>query len=86
MIEGQCILVVEDEAPLRAALCEFLVCKGMKPVPAGSCAEAEHLWRTMRPDIAILDYELPDGNALKLLPRLKARHHLDCLRFDPVGG
>ncbi len=30
------------------------------------------MFRQNRPDIAILDYTLPDGNALELLPKLKA--------------
>jgi DNA-binding NtrC family response regulator len=37
----------------------------------GSCQEAEDTWRGTRPDVAILDYNLPDGNALRLLPRLR---------------
>jgi DNA-binding NtrC family response regulator len=73
MIEGQSILILEDEVPLRAALCEFLEKKGMKPLAAANCKEARHLWTSMRPDIAILDYELPDGNALDLLPWMKAQ-------------
>jgi ActR/RegA family two-component response regulator len=39
-----------------------------------TCARGEELWREARPDAAILDYQLPDGNALNVLPRLKAIH------------
>ena len=66
------VLVVEDEAPLRNAVCEFLSQKGMRPLAAGNCAQAEFLWKKEQPDIAILDYELPDGDALSLMPRLQA--------------
>jgi DNA-binding NtrC family response regulator len=65
------ILVVEDEARQRAALAEFLSARGQKVLTAGNCLEAEHICRTQRPDAAILDYELPDGNALDLMTRVK---------------
>jgi DNA-binding NtrC family response regulator len=66
------ILLVEDDAQQRAALGEFLSSKGMKVLSAANCLQAEHMSRTQRPDAAILDYELPDGTALDLMPRVKA--------------
>jgi DNA-binding NtrC family response regulator len=65
------ILVVEDDIRQRALLGEFLSANGLKALTAGNCLEAEHICRTHRPDAAILDYELPDGNALELMTRLK---------------
>jgi DNA-binding NtrC family response regulator len=65
------ILVVEDDSQQRALLGEFLTAKGMKVLSAGNCLEAEHICRTKRPDAAILDYELPDGNALELMARVR---------------
>jgi DNA-binding NtrC family response regulator len=66
------ILIVEDDIRQRALLSEFLSSNGLKALTAGNCLEAEHISRTHRPDAAILDYELPDGNALGLMIRLKA--------------
>lgn len=66
------ILVVDDEAAFRAVICTFLESKGYEVKAVGTCADAEHFWRIARPDLAVLDYELSDGNALELLPRLKA--------------
>jgi DNA-binding NtrC family response regulator len=66
------ILIVEDDTRQRALLGEFLTANGLKALPAGNCLEAEHICRTHRPDAAILDYELPDGDALGLMIRLKA--------------
>src|SRR5690349_21516999 len=71
-MSADAVLVVEDEAPLRTALCEFLAGRGVKALGAGTCAEAEHMCRIQQPDAAILDYELPDGNALDLMSRLRA--------------
>jgi DNA-binding NtrC family response regulator len=65
------ILIVEDDIRQRALLGEFLSANGLKAVTAGNCLEAEHICRTHRPDAAILDYELPDGNALGLMIRLR---------------
>jgi DNA-binding NtrC family response regulator len=65
------ILCVEDDFQQRALLGEFLTAKGMKVLSAGNCLEAEHICRTKRPDAAIFDYELPDGNALELMGRVK---------------
>src|SRR5580704_12441386 len=65
------ILIVEDDIRQRALLGEFLSANGVKALTAGNCLEAEHICRTQRPDAAILDYELPDGNALGLMIRLK---------------
>jgi DNA-binding NtrC family response regulator len=65
------ILVVDDDARQRALLGEFLLANGLKALTAGNCLEADYICRTQRPDAAILDYELPDGNALDLMARLK---------------
>jgi DNA-binding NtrC family response regulator len=65
------ILIVEDDIRQRALLVEFLVANNLKSLSAGNCREAEHICRTHHPDAAILDYELPDGNALELMTRLR---------------
>ena len=66
------ILVVEEDKGTRGILCDYLEDKGYEIALATNCALAEQLWRTAHPDIAILDYSLSDGNALALIPRLKA--------------
>jgi DNA-binding NtrC family response regulator len=65
------ILVVEDDGQQRALLGEFLTARGMMVLSAANCLEAEHICRTKRPDAAIFDYELPDGNALELMGRVR---------------
>src|SRR5690348_7877845 len=66
------ILVVDDQPRLRQTIREFLETKGFDVEDVGTCAAAEEAFRASRPDVALLDYELPDGDALELLPKLKA--------------
>lgn len=66
------ILVADDEGGIRFALRDFLENSGFEVVEADDCAHAEETFREHHPDAAVLDYGLPDGNALDLLPRLRA--------------
>src|ERR1700724_4764439 len=66
------VLIVEGEKETCGVLRSYLEDKGYEVSTAATCASTEQIWRTRRPDIAILDYSLSDGNALGLIPRLKA--------------
>jgi DNA-binding NtrC family response regulator len=66
------ILVVDDEPSIRFALRDFLEAKGWLVEEAESCRAAQDAFRSFRLDAAVVDYSLPDGNALDILPRLKA--------------
>ncbi len=66
------ILVVDDETAVRFGVRDYLRAKGLEVNEADSCAAAEEAVRSNTPDAAVLDYRLPDGDALALLPRLKA--------------
>src|SRR6266481_4001507 len=66
------VLIVEDEADIRQAITGYLEGRGFEAAGGKDCEEGEKLLRTFRPDVAILDYSLPDGNALDLMPRLKS--------------
>src|SRR6185436_16085394 len=66
------ILLVDDEPGVRFGIRGFLESHDYQVEEAETVAEAEDAFRASPPDAAILDYSLPDGNALDLLPRLKA--------------
>lgn len=66
------ILIVDDDPGARFAVREFMELQGYATDEAENCLEAVDRFRAHRPDIVILDYRLPDGNALELLPRLRA--------------
>ena len=65
------ILVVDDEAVIRFAIRDFLELHGHAVEEAETCAQAEAKYRGDVFDAVTLDYALPDGSALELLPRLK---------------
>jgi len=68
------IIVGEDDSAIRGALVEFLASLDYDVVEAASCAGIRDAFRESTPDVAILDYSLPDGTALDLLPHLKQSH------------
>ncbi|AFE08131.1 sigma-54 dependent DNA-binding response regulator [Corallococcus coralloides DSM 2259] len=65
------ILLVDDEPGVRLGMKGYLTQHGFDVDEATSVAEAQEGFRTHRPDVAVIDYRLPDGTALELLPRLK---------------
>jgi DNA-binding NtrC family response regulator len=65
------LLLVDDEPTMRFVLCEYLESRGFAVEEAGTIEEAEEIFRRFTPDAAIVDYLLPDGNALQLLSVFK---------------
>ncbi|HEX4425385.1 MAG TPA: sigma-54 dependent transcriptional regulator [Terriglobales bacterium] len=65
------IIIGEDDRAVRTALSKFLRSTDYEVTEAETCAEVKEAFRQSQPDAAILDYSLPDGNAMDLLPYLK---------------
>src|SRR4051812_28018154 len=66
------ILLVDDDPKLRRMLNSCFSTANFLVEEAESCNAALDSFRAIRPDLAIIDFRLPDGNALELLPQLKA--------------
>jgi DNA-binding NtrC family response regulator len=66
------ILVVDDDPGVRFGLRDGLEAKGFSVDEAATCQAAEAMFRSRRPDAAIVDHSLPDGTALDLIPKLRA--------------
>jgi DNA-binding NtrC family response regulator len=66
------LLVVDDDPTIRMAVKMFFEGKQFEVVAAGSMSEAQIAFRSRRPDAAVIDYVLPDGDALQLLERFRA--------------
>ncbi|MDI6797845.1 MAG: response regulator [Desulfatibacillaceae bacterium] len=67
------LLFVDDNLPLARTVTAF-ICE-IRPEwrfwVVGTCAEARQVYHQRRPDLAILDVALPDGNGLNLLLEFK---------------
>lgn len=66
------ILIVDDDPAIRFGLRDFLETRGYRVDEAATALEAEQAFRAAPPDAVVTDYRLPDGDALQLLPRLRA--------------
>jgi DNA-binding NtrC family response regulator len=74
-MQGQRILIVDDEASLRTALFRTLDRKGYSVITSASYKEAETISQSDKPiDLALLDLRLPDGDGLELMGKLRAVH------------
>src|SRR5260370_11728485 len=65
------ILIVDDESGIRFGIRNFLDAHGFDVTEAENCKSALEIFRSAPSDLVLVDYSLPDGNALELLPRLK---------------
>jgi two-component system sporulation sensor kinase A len=68
------ILLVEDDLSVGAGLEELLKAEGYETSWVRAAGEACDAARAMRPHVAIIDVNLPDGNGVDLIPILRAEH------------
>jgi DNA-binding NtrC family response regulator len=72
LVSRRRLLVVDDDPSGRFALREYFELRGFEVAEADSLRAALEAFQAARPDAAVLDYALPDGTALDLMPRLRA--------------
>jgi DNA-binding NtrC family response regulator len=70
------ILIVDDEDAVRFGVRDFLEAHAYTVIEADTAAAAQAAFCADRPDVALIDYRLPDGTALDLLKMFK--------EIDPV--
>lgn len=63
-------LVVEDEAPLREALSDHMVLRGLEVQACGRVSVAVQHAKVFQPDLLLLDFQLQEGTAIDLLTNL----------------
>lgn len=68
---GTKILIVEDEAPIREMIAFHLARAGYETLEAADCRSARQLLADERPDVALIDWMLPDMSGLELTRMLK---------------
>ncbi|NLI81128.1 MAG: response regulator [Deltaproteobacteria bacterium] len=64
------VLLVEDDAPFRRSLENFLTRAGYTYRSCSSTRDALAIAEAVRPDVVIVEYQLPDGNGVTLLRKL----------------
>lgn len=67
---GNHVLIVEDNELARDAWRLLLQATGHRVSVAATVAEALAVARAERPDLALLDLTLPDGESLSIIPQL----------------
>lgn len=65
------ILIVEDEAPIREMIAFHLTRAGFETLEAADCRRARELLVDEQPDLALVDWMLPDMSGLELTRNLK---------------
>ncbi len=66
-----CVLLVEDDPAIRSAVSSGLSPLGCRVLATDSLVSGWHLFRTEKPDLAILDMGLPDGSGADLCERIR---------------
>lgn len=79
------VLVVEDEAIVRADLARVLAGAGFQVSEAGSAERALQLVEAQRPDIALLDVRLPGMSGLQLGTLLASEHQVPFVVLSAHG-
>jgi two-component system phosphate regulon response regulator OmpR len=74
MTEDAHILVVDDDARLRALLSRYLAGEGFRVTTAETAAEARDKLRFMHPDMMVLDVMMPGENGLTLTESLREQN------------
>ncbi len=90
------ILIVEDEAPIREMIAFHLERAGYSTLQAADCRQARALLADERPDVALVDWMLPDMSGLELTRQIKRDNENNDLavimltaradEFDKVSG
>jgi DNA-binding response OmpR family regulator len=70
------IFVVEDNEPLREAVCSYLRLNDHEVVEFGRAAGVLEALRTRPPELIVLDVMLPDGDGFLLARRIRKDHTL----------
>lgn len=80
------VLVVEDNAEAQAYLVKVLKALSVKIDTATTLAQARDLLDAKKPDLVLLDMELPDGNGLEFCETILAKQSDRAVPFIVISG
>jgi two-component system KDP operon response regulator KdpE len=70
-VSGPALLLVEDEAPARRTLADYLRRRGYEVYEAATAQEAIRQWDAHRADLVLLDLGLPDLDGVEVIRRIR---------------
>ena len=76
------VLIVEDDEPVRSFLADNLTADGYEVLLAGCIRDAVRQLEYKKPDVVLLDVNLPDGSGLEVLRRTREADGV-ASRLDP---
>ena len=79
------VLICDDEQQILRALRVILRDAGFEPLPASTAEEALDVAAVRRPDAAIVDLLLPDGDGIELCRRLREWSEMPVIVLSAVG-
>ena len=68
---GPLVLVVDDEEGMRSVAVNILQSEDYRVIEASSGAEALRLFRTIRPDLVLMDFEMPGLDGVEVCARMR---------------
>jgi two-component system phosphate regulon response regulator OmpR len=80
------IIVCEDDADMRETLVEFVAMQGYAVDQAMDGASLRRLVPKVRPDLVLLDLNMPGEDGLSLARWLKSDHHCAILMLTAMGS
>jgi two-component system KDP operon response regulator KdpE len=80
-----CILVVDDEPPIRRLLRNTLTVQDYRVVEAATGKEALDVARREKPDLVILDLGLPDVDGMEVIGTLRAKSQVPIIVLSSRG-
>ena len=80
------LLIIDDDPTIRKTIRAYLEGEEYRIYEAATCRDAVASVRHNEPDVAIVDYQLPDGNALDLLSRWKTARSFPVIVLTANGS
>ncbi|HYL32455.1 MAG TPA: response regulator [Stellaceae bacterium] len=85
MANAPCVLIADDEPPIRRFLRTSLAAQGFRVVEADAGAAAIEVAGREKPDLVILDLGLPDMNGLDVIRALRAKSDVPVIVLSVRG-
>ena len=80
------VLVIDDEEPIRRALCDELAAAGYDTLEAGDGEQGIAVFEESTPDLVLTDLAMPRADGFVVLRAIRRRHRTPILVLSVRGG